>query len=185
MQLVFKGALQRFTLLTYLWMAGRALDAYKPTPVILLFPLFYFETRGEGITWLAKNCLKWPLTCMVHVFVFISPSRGSLSRGNSGDADAYGTLPGTDDRRTVRIQLGGTGDDSERDSNEGTNSFHPVYQTQLAPRHETAYYYSSQQPTFDQSTTPSSSTVLHEKLRLLSQSFWCFDVFTTDCGYPL
>ena len=62
MQLVFKGALQRLTLLTYLWMAGRALGVYKPTPVMLLFPLFYFETRGEGSNWLAKNCLKWPLT---------------------------------------------------------------------------------------------------------------------------
>lgn len=84
-------------------------------------------------------------------------SCGSLSRGNSSDADVYGTFPSANDRRTVRIQIGETPENTGRGSNEGTNSFHQVYQTQLPTRHATPYYYNGQQPSLDQSATPSST----------------------------
>jgi len=81
--------------------------------------------------------------------VLFSKSGGLLSRGNSGDADAYGTVPGTDGRRTVRIQIGGT---SERSggggrSNEGSNSFQPAFQAQQPLQDHISTYQGNQTPT--------------------------------------
>jgi len=92
----------------------------------------------------------------VRVFLPISPSRGSLSTDSGAQV---GSLAGTDDRRALRIQIGGTTENCDRDAAEGTNSFHQVYQTQMPSRHETPYYYSGQQPSLDQSTAPSGLTV--------------------------
>jgi len=70
-------------------------------------------------------------------------SSGILSRGNSGDAGAYGTVPGAEGRRTVRIQIGGTSDNVRRGSDEAVDSFHRVYQTQLPAHPETSYHHIS------------------------------------------
>jgi len=122
---------------------------------------------GKSVVFVIAFLIVMTFTNQMNIYSLIyRKSSGNLSRGNSNDSDAYGTPPGTDDRRTVHIQIGGTSDNSRRSSNTGADSFQQVYQTQLPAYQETSYYTS--QPTTSFNTPVDCCADVVRPLNLLS-----------------